>query len=345
MGKKQSPYNLKMQLIKEAILTRNRSLLQSLALQKGGFLKNSLRKQAWMILLSCENQIEIGMPKAVNSEVANQISLDVNRSFVQMNISDFDVITLRPVLLRSLLCIFQRFSFLHYYQGYHDICAIFLLVLGEKRCRKALPAITMIYLRDYMEKEFDGTMNQAVSIMEILKIVDEDLHRFFTQIPNFQPHFCISWILTWISHCVNKNIAPRIFDALLATDPSFILYISCFIIIQFKEQLLEAEPDTSEILPIFMNIPFNDLDYDKIVMDAANALGCVDFSNLGVFSCVNTYKELDGDRIDYDLLEFYFEEKQRRRPAKAPSKFNSSLLLSIGAVGVATALIYYNHII
>ncbi|KAJ3310728.1 hypothetical protein HDV04_004684 [Boothiomyces sp. JEL0838] len=262
-----------------------------------------------------------------------------------MNISDQDIVSLRPVLLRSLLNIFQRFPFLHYYQGYHDICAIFLLVLGEKRSRKAIPAVSMLYLRDYMEKGFDGTMDQAHCIMKILQVVDRELFKFFAQIPEFQPHFCISWILTWLSHCVDKNISPRIFDALLATEPSFILYISCFIIVQHREQILQVDPEISEILPIFMNLPFNDINYDEIIDKASKARGSVEFSNLGVFSCVNTYKELDEDRIDYDLLEFYFEERQRKRPVKEKSKINASLIFSIGAVGVATALIYYNYII
>ncbi|KAJ3321259.1 hypothetical protein HDV06_004484 [Boothiomyces sp. JEL0866] len=181
--------------------------------------------------------------------------------------------------------------------------------------------------------------------MKILKETDKPLYDFFAQIPDFQPHFCISWILTWMSHCVDKSISPRIFDALLAADPSFILYISCFIIIHFKDRILEVEPEISEILPIFMNIPFNEIDYDEIIDQATRARGSVEFSNLGTFSCVNTYKEFEDNRIDYDLLEFYFEEKQRKRPRKEKFNFNPGLIFSIGAVGIATALIYYNYII
>jgi len=58
------------------------------------------------------------------------------------------------------------------------------------------------------------------------------------------PVFAVSWILTWFSHSFKKiQVIQRIFDFLISSPPSSILYMCAALILISKEKLLESAGD------------------------------------------------------------------------------------------------------
>ena len=176
-----------------------------------------------------------------------------------------------------------------YYQGYHDIAAVFLSVLNEKKkttnsnkntkknpiksvdkeikekfdlglASSLLLQISKSHLRDAMQSDFS-------SISAVLKIVmfpmiqffDPKLHLYLLQ-SGIEPYFALSWMLTWFSHDVrDTNIAARLFDAFLASHALFPLYLSVAMVLHpaNRRQLMETESDFSSMHVALQSLPKN----------------------------------------------------------------------------------------
>lgn len=62
------------------------------------------------------------------------------------------------------------------------------------------------------------------------------------------PVFAVSWILTWFSHSFKKvDVIQRIFDFLISSPPSSILYMCASIILISKEKLLATATDDLDV--------------------------------------------------------------------------------------------------
>ncbi|RUP43469.1 hypothetical protein BC936DRAFT_137129, partial [Jimgerdemannia flammicorona] len=78
---------------------------------------------------------------------------------------------------------------LNYYQGFHDVCTCFLLVLGK---REAIPAAENVALTGVM------------------------------------PFYTLSWVLTWFSHDLTDfDKVMRLFDLFMASTPLMPVYAAC----------------------------------------------------------------------------------------------------------------------
>jgi len=55
-------------------------------------------------------------------------------------------------IITAIMCKYTHFK---YYQGYHDVASVFLLVLGENLAFYCLEAFTLRHLIPYMTKTFD----------------------------------------------------------------------------------------------------------------------------------------------------------------------------------------------
>jgi hypothetical protein len=75
------------------------------------------------------------------------------------------------------------------------------------------------------------------------------------------PVFAVSWILTWFSHSFKKvDVIQRIFDFLISSPPSSILYMCAALILISKENLLATATDDLDIAVIHMFFQKLDLD-------------------------------------------------------------------------------------
>ena len=66
---------------------------------------------------------------------------------------------------------------LHYYQGFHDVCSVLLLVLGEKKTYAVAERLALFHLRDCTRKTMTHVLDSLSLIKPLLIAVDAELYR------------------------------------------------------------------------------------------------------------------------------------------------------------------------
>lgn len=112
---------------------------------------------------------------------------------------------------------------LHYFQGYHDIVQVLLLVLGTHAAKQAVRRLSVLRIRDFMLPTMSGTESHLDLIKAILYTVDPVLAN---QLSRTQPFFALSATLTMYAHDIEAygDIA-RLYDFLLASEAAMSLYL------------------------------------------------------------------------------------------------------------------------
>ena len=136
----------------------------------------------------------------------------------------------------------RRHSRLHYFQGYHDIAQVLLLVLGASGAELALPRVSLLRIRDYMLPSLKPSMKHLQLIPSILQAADAVLASHLSTI---NPFYAISSALTLYAHDITEygDIA-RLFDFILAHEPVVAIYLFATIVLSQREELLEIDPAT-----------------------------------------------------------------------------------------------------
>lgn len=176
-----------------------------------------------------------------------QIMLDVNRAFVHFpkdlkaKEKTIKQIELSKVILYSL----KDHSYLHYYQGYHDICSLLLLVLGEDIAKPCAEILALYWLREYMKETLEPTLEVMSFLYPILKYADPKIYKlvYNNMIP---PYFSISWVITWCIHDLkDTSEMERIFDFFISNNPIMPIYFAAAVILTQKEKLYKRFPQIS----------------------------------------------------------------------------------------------------
>jgi len=173
--------------------------------------------------------------------------LDVNRAFVHFpkdlkaKEKTIKQIELSKVILYSL----KDHSYLHYYQGYHDICSLLLLVLGEDIAKPCAEILALYWLREYMKETLEPTLEVMSFLYPILKYADPKIYKlvYNNMIP---PYFSISWVITWCIHDLkDTSEMERIFDFFISHNPIMPIYFAAAVILTQKEKLYKRFPQIS----------------------------------------------------------------------------------------------------
>lgn len=64
---------------------------------------------------------------------------------------------------------------LHYYQGYHDVCSVFLLALGDQRAFEIVQSVSATYHREAMGAGFETVMQATRLVFPLLDAEDTEL--------------------------------------------------------------------------------------------------------------------------------------------------------------------------
>ena len=112
---------------------------------------------------------------------------------------------------------------LHYFQGYHDIVQVLLLVLGADAAVPAVARLSLLHIRDFMLPTMSGTESHLQLLPPLLYTVDPTLYQHLS---HTQPFFALAATLTLYAHDIEEygDIA-RLFDFLLASPASVPLYL------------------------------------------------------------------------------------------------------------------------
>ncbi|KAK4541682.1 hypothetical protein LTR36_007826 [Oleoguttula mirabilis] len=258
----------KVHRILRACRDRDLDELRGLGTTEGGLIEDEVRRTAWPILLGSDQD-----QHATNTEWSSlpghrdehQVELDVNRSFVYYPEDETEERRndrkheLSGVIIGTL----RQHPILHYFQGYHDIVQVLLLVLGANTAALAVPRLSLLRIRDFMLPTMSGTEPHLDLIKAILYTVDPVLA---SQLSRTQPFFALSATLTLYAHDIEAygDIA-RLYDFLLASEAAMSLYLFAVIVMSRKEELLELEADEPEMLLVVLSKLPKPLDLESLI--------------------------------------------------------------------------------
>ncbi|EFX05625.1 tbc domain protein [Grosmannia clavigera kw1407] len=259
------------QQIRSACIHGDLAELQSLAASEGGLLTDELRQVAWPVLLGLpvdgdgrvdEKAAAAKAGMAVDEGDASwqnlpahrdeeQVQLDVNRAFVYYPIhaSPVEEARQRRALSDLIVEVLRRQPFLCYFQGFHDICQVLLLVLPPGLRTPAVLRLAVLRIRDFMLPTIDAAVTQLQLLPDILQLADRPLwtHLHLAQHP--RPFFALGGTLTMYAHDMRSlGAIARVFDVLLARPPDFSLYLFAAIVCAHRSALFATPADEPEML-------------------------------------------------------------------------------------------------
>ena len=133
-----------------------------------------------------------------------------------------------------------------YFQGYHDITQVLLLVLGKEQATQAVAHVSLFRIRDYMLPSLSPALKHLALIPAIIQSSDPELARHLAGI---RPFFALSSTLTLYAHDIEEySDIARLFDFLLAYEPVVSIYLFSAIIISRRKVLLEIPADEQDMI-------------------------------------------------------------------------------------------------
>jgi len=225
--------------------------LKKIARSKGGFQTNEIRKRVWPKLLDINryNIDDYGIDfECLNHKDLAQVLVDVDRSLWNFeHVLKWDRRLLevrRKCLLNIMMSVLCKNPSLNYFQGFHDIVTVFMLVLQDDNLVAAVvEKVCNLFFRDFLLPDFEVVGKSMSLIMYLLKIVDEELFNFL-QHNDVQSYFATSWIITWFAHDIKDiNKISRLYDSMLCSPPYFSMYVSAALLIHNRESILHCEQD------------------------------------------------------------------------------------------------------
>ncbi|KAH8200676.1 hypothetical protein TruAng_005140 [Truncatella angustata] len=162
----------------------------------------------------------------------------------------------------------RRHPYLCYFQGYHDICQVFLLVLPPELRAGAVAHLSALRIRDFMLPNLTPAIAQLRLIPDILYAVDPALCRHLSQT---EPFFALSGTLTMYAHDIQSySSIARLFDALLAREQVFSVYVFAQIVLNRRAELFDTPDTEPEMLHSILSKLPQPLDLDALITDAAS---------------------------------------------------------------------------
>lgn len=154
---------------------------------------------------------------------------------------------------------------LSYFQSYHDVVQVLLLVLGEHRAMEAVPRISLLRLRDYMLPTITPARKHFELISAIVNAADGELANHIAEAEN---SFALSATHSLFAHDIQvyADIA-RLYDFLLAHEPVMSIYLFSAITISRRSELLGMPSDQSDMLTFVISKLPKTLDLDALIQD------------------------------------------------------------------------------
>lgn len=197
-----------------------------------------------------------------DKKMADQIEKDVNRSLNHYSIPSFSMAAYRKQLSTIMGAIFEQNKDWSYYQGYNDVCSVFLMTLSENLGYHAALSVSHYYIKDFLKSTFEKGVIPALKLMMKVIQTRSDIYEKISFID--MPTFAVSWIITWFSHALEDS--NTIFDYCIASHPATIIYIAAATVIYNGDALLDMEEeDMATVHMIFQNLGTENFDLDEIL--------------------------------------------------------------------------------
>lgn len=171
---------------------------------------------------------------------------------------------LRANLKTLIVQVLRRYPYLNYFQGYHDICQVFLLVLGLEKAVPAVARLSVLRIRDFMLPTLDASHSHLLLLPDLLSKAAPKLWR---HIVGVKPWFALAPTITMFAHNIDRyhNIS-RLFDVLLAREPVFNLYLFTQSLLDRQDEIFEIDDD--DMLHVVLGRVSSSLDLDKLITNS-----------------------------------------------------------------------------
>ncbi|RCI14101.1 hypothetical protein L249_8075 [Ophiocordyceps polyrhachis-furcata BCC 54312] len=244
--------------ILEACRWRDVAALASLAESWRGLLDDELRRIAWPVLLGVSSSDCRG--DACGGDWSDlpchrdehQVQLDVDRSFIYYphDQSEAELAQRKSELSAVIVQVLRRHPYLCYFQGFHDICQVFILVLGRpnQRPAEAVARLSVLRIRDFMLPTLGPTTTQLRLLPDILAKADPEMRRHVAFI---EPFYALAGTLTMYAHNIEDyHDIARLFDVFLGREPVFSIYLFAQILMDRRHEILEI--DEADMLQVIL---------------------------------------------------------------------------------------------
>jgi TBC1 domain family member 20 len=159
--------------------------------------------------------------------------------------------------------VLREHPMLCYFQGYHDIVQVLLLVLGEKLAPAAVSRISLLRIRDYMLPSLTPSLRHLQIIPSLLESTDQELGRHLSRT---RPFFALAATLTLYAHDIQEySDIARLYDFILAHEPVVAVYMFTAIVISRREELLDIPVEEPEMLHFTLSKLPQPLDLESLI--------------------------------------------------------------------------------
>ena len=150
-----------------------------------------------------------------------------------------------------------------YFQGYHDIVSVILLVLGADQAPAAIAHLSLLRIRDFMLPSLSPSLDHLRLLPAILSTVDSKLCRHLS---TTEPFFALSATLTLYAHDIQEygDIA-RLFDFLIAQPMVVSIYVFAVIVLSRRQELFDIPADEPEMLHSVLSKLPKPLDLEALI--------------------------------------------------------------------------------
>ncbi|KAJ9068247.1 GTPase-activating protein gyp8 [Entomophthora muscae] len=325
--------------ISAAISAKDRKKLLQLAVSDMGLINTKLRKEAWAMLLHAEkNQNKRSKVGAHRSD--RQVEKECTGAFLvyPKKLDDAKRLEKQGELAQLIRTIFQREPELSHFQGFRDIAACFLLVMGRRRVANALQNVALFYFRDIMLGSLTPVLREMELGLRILARENSELVRYISE-AGAQYYYCIAWVLSWTARGVpTLSVAARIFDTFLSSSPIFPVYFMTAMTMTRSVEIMRMPKEKSAVNAVLTRYP-HDADVEKILASATKLFQRHPperaFSawrkELGPNTCTQRYKDdwvsiknVKDYQASYTRVQDYIAQARPAKEDDAKSKENKS---------------------
>ncbi|XP_015610596.1 TBC1 domain family member 20 [Cephus cinctus] len=243
-----------------------------------GFVIDDIRRVLWprLLGLSDEEPVPVEGLETVHTllpdEIYQQILKDVARSsgHLSSRATEEEIEIFHEELTQLICWVLHRHTYLNYYQGYNDIAATVLIVMGLQSGLFVLERISLKFLERFMEKTMEKVNQELFYIFALLERIHPTLLEHLENVELF-PHFALAEYTTWYAHkyAENRKLLHRLFDYFLGSPPLMPLYLSTVIVAYRATEIFDTTPDMGHTHKVLCTLP-EDLPFEQLLVDATN---------------------------------------------------------------------------
>ena len=169
-------------------------------------------------------------------------------------------------LLDLITAVLRQNPMLCYFQGYHDIAQVLLLVLGSRDAERAVERVSLFRIRDYMLPSLSPALKHLHLLPAILDSADRKLS---LHISGTKPFFALAATLTLYAHDIQElgDIA-RLYDFILSREPVVSLYLFAAIILSRRDELFNFDADETDMIHFTLTKLPQPLDLEPLISRA-----------------------------------------------------------------------------